>query len=108
MMSWMRPNHEFKFFKTGKTQLYVYGTDKRITDTDLIDHIDAKNLIDLIGSFVSAEEWGYSTKTMTYEIVKRLAMDYGIIEDLKSYDEIYDSDGYFIRQWEPSSIEGES
>jgi len=96
-MSWMRPNHKFKFFKTGYTTLYVYGNGICITDYSSVNDCSDKELIELIGKFINSEENGYNPKNMTYAIVRELAQRMKISDNLKSYNEIFDKDGHFKR-----------
>jgi hypothetical protein len=93
----MRPNHKFEFFKTGRTTLYVYGNGICITDSGALNRCNDKELIELIGKFINSEENGYKQKVMTYAIVRELARRLKIINELKTYDEIFDENGHFKR-----------
>jgi hypothetical protein len=87
------------FFKTGTSNLYVYGSKDKIEDYGELPDTDNKNLIELIGKFIFNEEFnaGYVPRKMTYSIVSELAKRMGLIDDLLPYDEIFDEDGHFKR-----------
>lgn len=81
-MSYMRPGHPLKYFKSGTTDSYVYPSS--IKDVGVEDYSDSyednKSFCELIGNFVRRST---GDEEFAWKIVQILAEKLGIEDDLR-------------------------